>query len=52
VRVPAGSHQVVFTYRDRAMWRGAGLTAATCVGLAAVWAVRRRRVRRAGAPAP
>jgi hypothetical protein len=52
VRVPAGSHQVVFTYRDRAMWRGAGLTAATCVGLAAVWAVRRRRVRRTGAPAP
>jgi hypothetical protein len=44
VRVPAGTHQVVFTYQDRALWLGAGLTAVTCLGLAAVWVLRRRRV--------
>jgi Bacterial membrane protein YfhO len=52
VRVPAGSHQVVFAYQDRALWLGSGLTAATCLGLAALWAVRRRRARGAAAPAP
>jgi hypothetical protein len=52
VRVPAGTHQVVFTYQDRALWLGAGLTAATCLGLAAVWALRRRRpAGRAATPA-
>jgi uncharacterized membrane protein YfhO len=48
VRVPAGRHQVVFTYQDRAMWLGAALTLATCLALAGVWAVRRRRPARLG----
>jgi Bacterial membrane protein YfhO len=52
VRVPAGAHQVVFTYHDRAMRLGAALAAATCLGLATVWALRRGRARRAAAPAP
>ena len=43
VRVPAGSHQVVFTYQDRALWLGTALALATCVALAGVWALRRRR---------
>jgi Bacterial membrane protein YfhO len=52
VRVPAGTHQVVFTYQDRAMWLGAALTAATCLGLVALWALRRRSTGRAAAQAP
>jgi hypothetical protein len=43
VRVPAGRHEVVFTYQDRAMWLGAALTLVTCLALAGVWAVGRRR---------
>jgi hypothetical protein len=43
VRVPAGRHEVVFTYQDRAMWLGAALTLVTCIALAGVWAFRRRR---------
>jgi Bacterial membrane protein YfhO len=50
VRVPAGAHQVVFAYQDRAMWLGAGVTAVTCMGLAAVWVIRRRRAGRAVTP--
>jgi hypothetical protein len=45
VRVPAGSHQVTFTYRDRALWLGAALALTTCLALAGVWAVGRRRAR-------
>ena len=48
VLVPAGRHQVVFTYQDRAMWLGAALTLATCLALVGVWAVRRRRPSRLG----
>jgi hypothetical protein len=51
VRVPAGSHEVVFTYEDRAMQLGVGLTLATVLALAGAWAWR-RRARRARAPAP
>jgi hypothetical protein len=43
VRVPAGSHRVVFTYQDRALGLGAALALATCVALAGVWTLRRRR---------
>jgi uncharacterized membrane protein YfhO len=43
VRVPAGRHEVVFTYQDRALWLGAALALATCLALAVLWAVRRRR---------
>jgi hypothetical protein len=50
VRVPAGSHEVVFTYEDRAMRLGVGLTLATVLALAGAWAW--RRARRARAPAP
>jgi hypothetical protein len=45
VRVPAGSHQVTFTYQDRALWLGVALTAATCLALAVLWLFRRRRPR-------
>jgi Bacterial membrane protein YfhO len=51
VRVPAGDHEVVFTYEDRAMQLGAGLAVATCLALAGVL-VWRRRFLRGGAPAP
>jgi Bacterial membrane protein YfhO len=50
VRVPAGRHEVVFTYQDRAMWLGAALTLVTCLALAGVWAFRRRRPARPGEP--
>jgi hypothetical protein len=43
VRVPAGSHQVVFVYQDRAMWLGVALALTTAVALAGVWLWRRRR---------
>ena len=43
VRVPAGHHEVVFTYQDRALWLGAAVALATCLALAGLWAVRRRR---------
>ncbi len=55
VKVPAGTHQVVFTYQDRAMQVGVALSALTCLGLAGVWRWRRRRRRRqaeAHAPPP
>ena len=51
MRVPAGDHEVVFTYEDRAMQLGAGLAVATCLALAGVL-VWRRRFLRGGAPAP
>jgi hypothetical protein len=43
VRIPAGRHEVVFTYQDRALWLGAAVALATCLALAGLWAVRRRR---------
>jgi hypothetical protein len=45
VRVPAGSHQVTFTYQDRALWLGVALATATCLALAVLWLFRRRRPR-------
>jgi hypothetical protein len=51
VRVPAGDHEVVFTYEDRAMQLGAGLAVATCLVLVGVL-VWRRRFLRGAAPAP
>jgi len=45
VRVPAGSHEVVFTYEDRAMRLGVGLAVATCLALAGAWGWRRRPTR-------
>jgi uncharacterized membrane protein YfhO len=51
VRVPAGSHQVVFTYQDRALQAGLALSVLSVCGLAGLWGWRRRRgrVRPAGA---
>jgi hypothetical protein len=43
VRVPAGDHQVVFTYQDRALQLGLALSGCTVAGLAALWWWRRRR---------
>jgi hypothetical protein len=45
VQLPAGEHEVVFTYHDIGMQVGALLAVATAVGLgaAAAWARRRRR---------
>ncbi len=43
VAVPAGSHQVRFTYQDRAMQVGAILTLLTCLGLLGGWLWLRRR---------
>jgi Bacterial membrane protein YfhO len=37
VKVPAGSHRVVFTYQDRAMQLGAVLSLLTCLGLLGGW---------------
>jgi len=42
VRVPAGSHQVVFTYQDRALQLGLATSALTALGLAGLWLWRRR----------
>jgi hypothetical protein len=48
VKVPAGSHRVVFTYQDRAMQVGATLSLLTCLGLLGgwLWLWNRRRTRR------
>ena len=42
VRVPAGSHQVVFTYQDRALQAGLATSTITALGLAGLWVWRRR----------
>ncbi|HSK37133.1 MAG TPA: YfhO family protein, partial [Actinomycetota bacterium] len=41
VRVPAGSHQVVFTYQDRALQAGLLLSAFTAAALVMLWLWRR-----------
>jgi Bacterial membrane protein YfhO len=43
VRVPAGSHRVVFTYQDRALWLGMALALTTAVALGGLWLWRHRR---------
>jgi hypothetical protein len=43
VKVPAGSHEVVFSYQDRAMQLGFVLSLLTCLGVLAVWLWGRRR---------
>jgi hypothetical protein len=43
VRVPAGDHQVVFTYQDRALQAGLTVSAAALAGLAGLWWWRRRQ---------
>jgi hypothetical protein len=43
VKVPAGAHQVVFSYNDRTMQGGFVLSLLTVLGLVAVWAWSRRR---------
>jgi hypothetical protein len=43
VRVPAGSHRVVFTYEDRALQVGLVISAVSVLGLAGLWLWRRRR---------
>ena len=43
VRVPAGTHRVVFRYQDRALRAGLVIAAATVLGLAGLWWWRRRR---------
>jgi hypothetical protein len=51
VKVPAGSHRVVFTYQDRFMQGGFVLSLLTVLGLVAVWAwFRRRRAAPADGP--
>jgi membrane protein YfhO len=45
VRVPAGSHQVTFTYQDRALQAGLALSGITSLALAGLWLWRRRRGR-------
>jgi hypothetical protein len=52
VRVPAGSHQVVFTYRDQALQAGLVLSGLALCGLAGMWGWRRVRARRAAAARP
>ena len=47
VRVPAGSHRVVFTYQDRALQAGLVVSSLTVLGLAGLWWWRRRRGRAA-----
>jgi hypothetical protein len=42
VRVPAGDHQVIFTYRDRPLQLGLALSGLTVLGLAGLWWWRRR----------
>jgi hypothetical protein len=51
VKVPAGSHRVVFTYQDRAMQLGAVLSLLTCLGLLGGW-LWLRRSRRPGGGGP
>lgn len=47
VRVPAGTHRVVFSYEDRALWVGLVVSAVSVLGLAGLWLWRRRgQVRR------
>jgi len=47
VRVPAGTHRVVFTYEDRALQVGLVVSAVSVLGLAGLWLWRRRgQVRR------
>jgi uncharacterized membrane protein YfhO len=47
VRVPAGTHRVVFSYQDRALWVGLVVSAVSLLGLAGLWLWRRRgQVRR------
>jgi Bacterial membrane protein YfhO len=47
VRVPAGTHRVVFSYQDRALWVGLVVSAVSVLGLAGLWLWRRRgQVRR------
>jgi hypothetical protein len=49
VKVPAGSHRVVFTYQDRAMQLGAVVSLLTCLGLLGGWLwFRRTRGSRGG----
>jgi len=43
VRVPAGTHRVVFTYEDRALQVGLVVSAVSVLGLAGLWLWRRRR---------
>jgi len=43
VKVPAGAHQVVFTYQDRAMQAGFLLSLLTCLGILGLWLWTRRR---------
>src|SRR5918994_94926 len=45
VRVPAGSHRVVFTYEDRALQAGLIVSLLTAAALAGLWWWRRRRGR-------
>jgi hypothetical protein len=42
VRVPAGSHRVVFTYQDRALQAGLAVSGATALALVGLWWWRRR----------
>jgi uncharacterized membrane protein YfhO len=43
VRVPAGTHRVVFSYEDRALQVGLVVSAVSVLGLAGLWLWRRRR---------
>jgi hypothetical protein len=47
VKVPAGAHQMVFTYQDRAMQAGFLLSLLTCLGILGLWVWSRRRAPRA-----
>jgi hypothetical protein len=47
VRVPAGSHQVVFTYQDRALQIGLAVSLVAVAGLLGLWLWRRRQARAA-----
>jgi hypothetical protein len=49
VRVPAGSHRVVFTYQDRALQTGLAVSSLTVAALAGLWWWRRRRAAGTGA---
>lgn len=45
VRVPPGTHRIVYRYRPRALWIGFAIAATSVVAVAAFAAVRRRRAR-------